>query len=205
MTCMSDEDTNCRGLILTAFANMVASIAKTVTPTFMPHLYHSSATIHEANSVYHFSKSVENQSQHAAVYCEYPCDSGRIDAVILTPPRLLLIEAKSSLSMKKLDELERQAVRLENPNDSLRLGLIDKVPIFRQSCWSITDPCTIWAVLLLETIGDQGLDVWNGLSNDQANRYPTLSTYEYKYKPNPVYIAQTWYHLLAFKRLTGTI
>ncbi len=194
MTCISNEETDCGDLILTAFAGMVASITKTVTPTVMPHLYHSSATIHEVNSVYHFAKSVESQSQQTAVYCEYPCDSGCIDAVILTPSCLLLIEAKSSLSMKKLDELERQAVRLENPIDSLRLGLIDKVSIFKQNCWGITDPCAIWGVLLLETIGDQDLDVWRKLRNDQASRYPTLSSYQYTYKPNPV-----------FKRFTGTI
>lgn len=205
MTLKNNNNTDCADLILTAFADMVASISKTITPTMLPHLYHSSATIHETNSVYHFAKSVENKSEHTAVYFEFPCDSGRVDAVILTESCLLLIEAKSSLSTNKLKVLERQAGRLENPNDSLRYRLSDKIPSFRQHCWGITKPCAIWGVILLETFDDQGLNIWRGLHNSQTNIYPVLSSFKFHDQLNPTYATQPWHHLLAFKRFTAII
>jgi hypothetical protein len=186
-------------LVKEAFTQMVLSISELVTSTALPHLYHSSATTHEANSIYHFAKAIEQRSKPSAVYLEFQCDSGRVDAVIINRSAWLLVEAKSRLNNGKLGELESQAARLGNPDDSLRRYLSDKIPIFKKERWGVEGQDEIWGVLLAETIEHRWQDRW--LSLPRSESYPTLRTYTYLAEQNTVYTAQAWYHLLAFKRV----
>lgn len=126
----------------------MSGIAKIMTPTTIPHLYHHSATTHEINSVYHFAKAVEQFSKSSAVYLEFQCDSGRVDAVIVTQAAWLLVEAKSRLDFGRLGSLEDQATRLGNPEDSLYKYLSERIPTFKKEKWQIEGPDEIWGVLL---------------------------------------------------------
>jgi hypothetical protein len=123
-----------------AFSEMVLGMSKTVTPSAMPHLYHDFARTHEINSVYHFAGAVERHCNPCAVYLEYQCDSGRIDAVIVTASAWLLVEAKSCLDFGRLGSLEDQAARLENSEDSLRRYLESKIPAFKREMWGLRWP-----------------------------------------------------------------
>lgn len=133
-------------LIRGAFSDMVRSISRTVTRSGIPHLYHASATTHELNSVYHFAKAVERRADPCAVYLEYQCDSGRVDAIIVTASAWLLVEAKSRLSLGRLGSLEDQAARLQDPGDSLRRYLYERIPPFKEEAWTLAGNDEIWGV-----------------------------------------------------------
>jgi len=186
-------------LITAAFNDMVEGMSKVVIPTEVPHLYHASATPHEANSVYHFTKAVEQRSKHSAVYLEYQCDSGRVDAVIVTETAWLLVEAKSYLNVGKLHSLEAQATRLGDGNDSLRRYLSDRIPRFKKQKWGLETQDQIWGVLLAETCEERWKTFWQALSTNQE--YATLKTYTHVEKRNPIFQARPWWHLLAFKQV----
>ncbi len=186
-------------IIKDAFHEMIASISKTVTPTTIPHLYHAKATTHEINSVYHFAKAVEQRANPSVVYLEFQCDSGRVDAVIITRSAWLFVEAKSRLDHGRLGSLERQAARLQNPDDSLRHYLNERIPPFKKEVWNLEGQDEIWGVLLAETFETPWKDKWLSLPTTQT--YTALSTYTCRAEQNQVYVHQPWWHLLAFRRV----
>jgi hypothetical protein len=190
---------NTEDLIKVAFSEAVDSIGRTVTPTLRPHLYHEYATTHEINSVYHFAKAVEGNCSPCAVYFEYQCDSGRVDAVVVTDSACLLIEAKSRLDYGRIGSLQDQAARLGNSQDSLRRYLQERIPQFRKEAWNLETNNEIWGVLLAETSDECWRDVWRALSENPT--YPALRMYRTLDLRNPVYTKEPWYHLLAFSRV----
>ncbi len=189
-------------LIRTAFAEAVKSIGETVTATLRPNLYHDYATTHEMNSVYHFAKAIERNCSQCAVYLEYQCDSGRVDAVVVTGSAWLLIEAKSRLDYGKIGSLQDQAERLGNPQDSLRLYLQERIPAFKKQAWNLeATNDEIWAVLMAETLEDRLERGVAAGALPQNSAYPALRNYRTDEGKNPVYLKDPWYHLLAFSRV----
>ncbi len=112
-------------MIKTVFSEMVEEIQKTSTASCEPNRYHEAAAISEINQVYHFCKQFEKKSSNCAVYLEFPCDSGRVDAVVLYENNILFIEAKSHIDNKKHKILNAQACRFENRRENLKVP-IDK-------------------------------------------------------------------------------
>ena len=109
-------------IIEQTFEEMFDEIQKIKTIDIEPNRYHKTASVSEVNLVYHFAKQLEKKTNHCAVYLEFPCDSGRVDAVILYENNILLIEAKSNMDNKKYKVLNAQATRFENKKGDLKLN-----------------------------------------------------------------------------------
>ncbi len=204
-----------RVIIESAFEDMVLSISKIIRQDIAPHRYHDSASIPEANTLYYFTKSLEYQCARPIAYFEYSCDSGSIDAVVVSQSSLFLVEAKSTLQHKdygqKIKSLDEQAIRLDidrlNPKQeegkeaSLRDYLYERIITpFREEKWGRYDIHEIWGIILADTFHAKIKDQWLDLHNKE---YRALNSYKCIDRKNPVYQLEdiSWWHLLGYKKL----
>ena len=179
-------------IIENAFKEMVKEIEKTKIHGFEPNRYHETASISEINLVYHFAKQLEKKSSKCAVYLEFPCDSGRVDAVILYENNIFLIEAKTKIDNKKYKILNAQSTRFENKKGNLKLPeeeikkrekylekyfrdsslrdtLEKRVLPFMRGEWNIEEDIMIYGILLANALTKNEKDKWNYEIN--ANHY----------------------------------
>jgi len=153
------------GLIDKACKEMVQGIENTMSKTVVPSAYYDDESYAEINSVYQFVKFFENQTK-SAIYLEYPCDSGRVDAVIVLENNVILIEAKQNINPKKFKVLNAQAVRFEYESvehdkkekwllpyykDKSLHDYLQKIQVFIEEKWSIKKPIELYGVLLVDT------------------------------------------------------
>lgn len=213
--------------IKNAFESMVLEIENTITLNHQPHRYHQTSVLSEVNSVYHFVKYFDRLfASNCSVYLEYPCDSGRVDGVVVTPNDLILIEAKSEMEIKKFHELNAQAIRFENTGQhsyeivnrhmsryaddtSLRRYLQNYMPRYVQEKWGIQNPVlNIWGVLLAETTNPENHRRWLNKEieffNHPQHALHILDSYARSSIQNRIYQAKPWWHLLGYKRI-GTL
>lgn len=215
-------------IIKDAFASMVDEIENSVTGNVQPHRYHETSVLSEINSVYHFVKYFEKKyGPKCCVYLEYPCDSGRVDGVIVLPHDLILIEAKSEMEIKKFHELNAQAIRFENlGNDSMSFGEINVhmkkyaedsslrkylksyIEKFVSEKWKIENPqLTIWGVLLGETTKNVNYHRWIREEGEcmikLESEFRTLASYTRMAALNKIYKHENreWWHLLGYKNI----
>ncbi len=175
-------------IIENTFKEMVSEIQKTKYLTNEPNRYHPSASISELNLVYHFVKQLEKNSDHCVTYLEFPCDSGRIDAVVLFENNILLIEAKTKMDNKKYKVLNAQATRFENisgnlitkniatydkyletylKDSSFRDTLKDRVYSLMTNKWGIKEDINIYGILLADALSEFQKNKWNHTINKE--------------------------------------
>ncbi len=173
-------------VIADTFSEMVLEIQKTNMDDIEPNRYHKTASISEVNLVYHFTKQLEKKTKNCIVYLEFPCDSGRVDAVVLYENNILLIEAKTNMDNKKYKVLDAQAVRLENINvnkdtmfnveawiekyykdSSLRDTLKERVGNLMMKKWKTKGKINIYGVLLADALSEYQKDKWDYKSNQK--------------------------------------
>lgn len=171
-------------IIEQTFKEMVHEVQQTKTKNIEPNRYHKTASVSEVNLVYHFAKQLEKRTTNCAVYLEFPCDSGRVDAVILYENNILLIEAKTKMDNKKYKVLNAQATRFENEkgnfklNDkeieeydkyvkkyfkdsSLRDTLKDRVYDYMSEKWGMKEDINIYGILLADALSEYEKNKWN--------------------------------------------
>jgi len=171
-------------IIETVFKEMVDEIEKTKINGFEPNRYHETASISEVNLVYHFAKQIEKKTDKCVVYLEFPCDSGRVDAVILYENNILLIEAKTKIDNKKYKILNAQATRFENKKNNLKLTeeeikkreqylekyfrdsslrniLETRVVHFIREKWNIVGDIMLYGILLTDVLSKNEKEKWN--------------------------------------------
>jgi len=172
------------------FKEMVDEIEKTKMDGFEPNRYHETASISEVNLVYHFAKQLEKKTNKCVVYLEFPCNSGRVDAVILYENNILLIEAKTKMDNKKYKILNAQTTRFENTKENLKLTeeeitereeylekyfrdsslrdiINDRVSQFIRKKWNITNNINIYGILLADALSEYQKDKWDYTTNPQ--------------------------------------
>lgn len=183
-------------VIKTVFSEMVDEIQETKTQEIEPNRYHGGAAVSEVNLVYHFCKQLEKKSSKCAVYLEFPCDSGRVDAVVLYENNILLIEAKSNLDNKKHKILNAQACRFENTRNHLKLNsddnydtylkdylddyslrdtLKERVHNFMENKFKIKDTINIYGVLISTAKNEYMKNKWDYNHNSKHFQDYTLS------------------------------
>lgn len=212
--------------IKNAFESMVQEIENSITLDHQPHRYHQTSVLSEINSVYHFVKYFDRlYFPECAVYLEYPCDSGRVDGIVVLPNDLILIEAKSEMEVKKFHEINAQAIRFENTGEtssdfevvnqhmkryaadtSLRRYLKNNIPRYIREKWGIeSSGLNIWGVLLAETTNADNHRRWldeDGLFlNDSQHALNVLESYSRSSIQNNVYQSKPWWHLLGYKKI----
>ena len=172
------------------FKEMVTEIQTNKTDSMEPNRYHPTASVSEVNLVYHFVKQLEKKSSKCAVYLEFPCDSGRVDAVILYENNIFLIEAKTKMDNKKYKVLNAQATRFENKKEKLKLSeneinsretyltryfcdsslrdtLNYRVVEFMKQKWGIKNNISIYGVLLADALSENEKNKWDYATNPQ--------------------------------------
>lgn len=215
-------------IIKNTFKKMVEEIEKTITDTIQLQKYHETAAIAEINSVYQFVKILDNTYDHCIVYLEFPCDSGRVDAVVLLENNILLIEAKAEMTPKKFKELNGQVSRFENDfkNDkdkiidlsnkekwlhhyqelSLRSILKKNIVNFMEKKWQIkSDDIHVWGIILADTTKDIQVKNWQEMKISSDDTY-ALNVLK-KYRENALIQQNShvtnWWHLGAFTKLNS--
>lgn len=173
-------------VIADTFGEMVLEIQKTYIDDIEPNRYHKTASISEVNLVYHFTKQLEKKTKNCIVYLEFPCDSGRVDAVVLYENNILLIEAKTNMDNKKYKVLDAQAVRFENvtvdkdilfnvetwvekyyKDSSLRDTLKERVGNLMMKKWRARGNINIYGILLADALSAYQKDKWDYKSNQK--------------------------------------
>jgi hypothetical protein len=177
-------------IIEETFKEMVVEIQKTKTKHHEPNRYHESASVNEINLIYHFAKQLEKKTKNCVVYLEFPCDSGRVDAVILYENNILLIEAKTKMDNKKYKILNAQAARFENNNGKLKLSaeeidknddytkkyfedsslrdtLKDRLHSYIEKMFNIKEDVNIYGILLADALSENEKNKWNYNSNQE--------------------------------------
>ncbi|UPT76667.1 hypothetical protein MN086_06320 [Sulfurovum sp. XGS-02] len=207
---------NLSGIIDNAFEKMIEGIEKTVSQNTRPQLYYEGSSIAEINSVYQFVKFFDMSFEKCEVYLEFPCDSGRVDAVVLVENSLILIEAKSNIDPKKFKVLNAQASRFEKDRvnyedmnkeswlhkyygDPSLLGYLEKFQLFIREKWSIEKDLEIYGVLLADTEKPLQLKRWGDQSYYDEIKLETIKPYTHKTKSNSVY--DSWWHLMAYNHI----
>ena len=174
-------------MIETVFSEMIDEIQKTRTESIEPNRYHENASVSEVNLVYHFCKQFEKKSNHCTVYLEFPCDSGRVDAVVLYENNILFIEAKSNLDNKKHKILNAQACRFENTRNHLKLNcneydaylkyylddyslrdtLKERVHSFMTEKFGVKNTINIYGILLSTAMNEYAKNKWDYRHHNQ--------------------------------------
>jgi len=209
---------NIEQIIKETFNEMVEEISLTVSSTVQPQRYHETSSIAEINNVYQFVKILDKKYDNSSVYLEYPCDSGRVDAVVVLDNNLLLIEAKCEMTNKKYKELNAQASRFENNgekdnipfnekwllkyNDSSLLESIKrKFPTFINEKWNIKDSkINMYGILLSDTTSKLQALRWGDHQYFINDNLTILNSYNYfEIKENN--ITKNWWHLCSYKQL----
>ncbi len=179
-------------IIEQTFIKMVEAIQKTKTVNIEPNRYHKTALINEINLVYHFAKLLEKETEKCVTYLEFPCDSGKIDAVILYENNILCIEAKANIDNQKLKVLNEQSARFENTNprlknsklnylndNSLREALEDRACNFIVEKWDTTEKINIYGILLADTVNKYQMGKWG--NNNHYKEYSLSYLKDYKH------------------------
>jgi uncharacterized protein YkvS len=179
---------------------MVDEIEKTRgSDGFEPNRYHETSSISEVNLVYHFAKQLEKKTDKCAVYLEFPCNSGRVDALILYENNILLVEAKTKIDDKKYKILNAQATRFENKKDDLKLAeneieereeylrkyfrdsslrdtLEGRVYRFMKEEWGIDGEINLYGLLLSDSLSKYQKDKWSHKANPEHYEVCKLDT-----------------------------
>ncbi len=201
-------------LIELAFEEMVKGIEDTISETAIPSAYYNNESFAEINSVYQFVKSFELKEK-SAIYLEYPCDSGRIDAVVVLENNIILIEAKRGMDPKKFKVLNAQAARFESnsidflnkekwlqayyEDNSLR-GYLQKIQVFIKEKWKIEKPMELYGVLLADTNKEIQEKRWGDKNYYKSIQLETMmGDYTHQITKNKIH--KNWTHLIAYKSL----
>ena len=206
-------------IIKETFNEMVKEISDTVSNSIQPQRYHERSSIAEINNIYQFIKILDKKYDKCSVYLEYPCDSGRVDAVVILGNNLLLIEAKCEMTNKKYKELNAQASRFENytkqddikfnekwllkyNDSSLLKSLKEKIPTYISEKWNIKNNINLYGILLSDTTSQLQANRWGNSEYFINDNLKILNTYNYlEIQEN--YITKKWWHLGAFKQLSN--
>jgi|GEM_PF-6957787 len=192
------------------FYDMIVRFSRTVRKGINPHRYHNGAPVKEASSIHFFCEAVEKHL-NALSFLEFSNDATRIDALLVTPKALFLVEAKGTLmkhdSANKLAQLERQSAVFEQSSHSLakylRTAIIDQFQNNKdwEDFYRFEE---IWGILLSDTFHDELRLKWDSIP---AHKYPFLSTYTRESKLNAMYSddKENWWHLIAYKPLDLTL
>ncbi len=198
-------------LIEKAFEEMVQGIEDTISTTVVPSGYYNNESFAEINSVYQFVKFFEKQKR-SAIYLEYPCDSGRIDAVVVLENNVILIEAKRDMDPKKYKVLNAQAARFENKTikyehkeewlhsyykDKSLHGYLNKIQVFIEEKWGIVKPIELYGVLLADSSKVIQEERWGDKNYYNSIHLETMKDYNHKRKKNKIH--KNLVHLIAYK------
>lgn len=205
-------------IIQQAFDEMVVEINSTVSDTIQPQRYHETSSIAEINTVYQFVKKIDFKYENSTVYIEYPCDSGRVDAVVIIENNILLVEAKCEMTNKKYKELNAQISRFENRttenniefneqwlskynDNSLVESLKQKIPTFIKEKWDIENNIiNMYGIILSDSTKQLQVDRWGNSQYYKSEELTLLNSYNY-FKTIPNKIIPNWWHLGAYKKL----
>ena len=186
-------------IIEETFTEMVSEIETINSVDSELNRYHETASISEVNLVYHFVKQLEKRTDQCAVYLEFPCDSGRVDALVLYENNIFLIEAKTNMDNKKYKVLNAQAMRFENKkidktakfdvevwiekyymDSSLRDTLKDRVVGFMSSKWKISGEVNIYGILLADALLEYQKDKWGNNEHYSSNNLNCMKQYRHQ-------------------------
>lgn len=196
-------------LIRSSFLKMSEYFGETFIENSAPlQQYHDNSPIPEANSVFYFAKACCDNYKDTKCFFEFSCDSGRIDCVLEVNEILILIEAKSTLFyhdyIKKLSELEKQVMRLEDNTNSLRKYLFSRIVNRRAIIHGSGHAFKLlWGVILADTFEEKIRDIWMQNLPD----FPSVAAYDRRFVPNINfnYNNKHLYHMFGFKELESSI
>lgn len=181
---------NTSDVIVVMFRDMIQRFSQTVRKKINPHRYHDFAPVKEANTIHFFCEAVEEQLGGLS-FLEFSNDTTRVDAILVTPQTLFLVEAKGTLMRHdisgKLKRLDQQASVFENGSHSftnyLRTEIINQFQHNIQwgGPYSFQE---IWGILLSDTFHDDLRLRWD---NASSRDYATLATYTRSSELNPSY------------------
>jgi len=201
------------GLIDKACEEMVQGVEDTISETVVPSAYYNDESYAEINSVYQFVKFFENQTK-TAIYLEYPCDSGRVDAVIVLENNVILLEAKQKINPKKFKVLNAQATRFEHESieydkkekwlqtyykDKSLHDYLAKIQVFIEEKWGIKKPIELYGVLLADTNETIQEKRWGDSFYYDSIKLETIKNYTHIKIRNK--IQTKLIHLFAYKSL----